>query len=261
MILLAIVFGALIGGTLGALGAGGSILAVPVLVHILGLEVHDATATSLVAVGAAALVAALSSGHRAHIRNDITAWFVAAGAVGSIGGAAVGKRLDGNLLLIGFSALMLLAAYRMFSSNRGKRRAEEDDDSARIERVHPGAPLAEKMAVFAVAGGAVGFLTGLFGVGGGFVIVPVLVIFLGLEMPAAVATSLAVIAGNAAVAMFVRGVDAVDWPTAAAFTVPMLVGSLGGAVLAKHLDSQRSAQVFAGALVLVALANAVTVVL
>lgn len=258
MIILAVLFGAIIGLTLGALGAGGSILAVPVLVHILGLGVHEATATSLVAVGAAALAAALSSGHRHHIRWDIVGWFVAAGALGSIAGAALGRRVDGGLLLIGFSALMLLAAYRMFASN--VKASATEGSGASSDRLSKSTPLLERMVVFAIAGVTVGFLTGLFGVGGGFVIVPVLAIFIGLDMPESVATSLAVIAGNAAVAMVVRGVDSVDWPTAGAFTVPMLVGSMGGALLAKRLDQKRSAQAFAVTLVIIAVANAATVV-
>lgn len=271
---LAIVLGLVIGVTLGALGAGGSILAVPVLVHIIGLDVPVATATSLVAVGSAALVAAGSRGHRTNVRWDITAWFVAAGTLGAIGGAAVGRRVDGDSLMVAFSVVMVFAAYRMFAGARAGGRSKavagakpagsavaggpavpvDDLPDGNADR-----PVLRNALGFATAGVAVGFLTGLFGVGGGFVIVPVLALILTLPMPRAVATSLAIVAGNAVVALVVRGIGSVDWEAAVAFTIPMLVGSLIGAVVAKRMHPTRSRQVFAVLLVAVAIANAVSV--
>lgn len=265
--ILAIVLGLAIGVTLGALGAGGSILAVPVLVHIVGLDVPVATATSLVAVGSAAAVASGSRGHRLNVRWDITAWFVAAGTLGAIGGAAVGRRLDGDVLLVAFSAVMVFAAYRMFSGARSRSVASAEPVGAAVAG-GPAVPVVEsrESAVrrtigFALAGVSVGFLTGLFGVGGGFVIVPVLALVLRLAMPQAVATSLAIVAGNAVVALLVRGLGSVDWVAAISFTLPMLIGSLVGAVIAKHLHPTKSRQAFAVLLVAVAIANAVSVLL
>jgi hypothetical protein len=103
----------------------------------------------------------------------------------------------------------------------------------------------------------VGLLTGLFGVGGGFVIVPALTLALGLSMPVAVGTSLVVIAGNAAVALGFRGLDAVDWEIAVPFTVTMIIGSVVGAMIAHRLPPQRSLQYFAGLLVAVAIGNGI----
>lgn len=281
---LAMVLGLVIGVTLGALGAGGSILAVPVLVHIVGLDVPVATATSLVAVGSAAVVAAGSRGHRPNVRWDITTWFVAAGTLGAIGGAAVGRRVDGDSLMVAFSVVMVFAAYRMFAGARAGARTAgvsaakpvgaavaggpavpvddlaNEDEPGRSEG-GTGRNALRNALGFATAGVAVGFLTGLFGVGGGFVIVPVLALVLTLAMPKAVATSLAIVAGNALVALIVRGVESVDWGTALSFTVPMLVGSLVGAVVAKHMHPTRSRQVFAVLLVAVAIANAVSVLI
>ena len=114
MIVALVVLGVLIGLTLGALGAGGSILAVPVLVHIAGLPVQAATATSLIAVGSAAALSATNL--RRNVRVDVALWFVPTGFVGALIGAAVGNKLDADALLLAFSALMLLAARRMLTT-------------------------------------------------------------------------------------------------------------------------------------------------
>jgi uncharacterized protein len=261
MIALAVVLGVAIGVTLGALGAGGSVLAVPVLVHVVGLSFSAATASSLVAVGTAAAVGAV--GHRAHIRWAVAGWFVAAGALGALGGAAAGDRVEPDVLLLAFSALILVAAQRMLTAcpsctKLGEARATRP---GKVGGVMTAAPARHRVAIVAVAGVGVGFLTGLFGVGGGFVIVPALTLAVGLAMPEAIATSLVVVAANAVVVLVVRGADAVEWSVAVPFTMTMLVGSVAGAVLARHLDPKRSLQAFATILVLVAMANAATVVL
>lgn len=290
---LAITFGVVIGITLGSLGAGGSILAVPVLAHVVGLPVGAATATSLVAVGAASLVAA--TGHRRRVRWDVAGWFVGAGAAGSVLGAFLGDQLSEQALLLAFSALILVAAHRMLTACPSCTRVGEEEalaetlpartpttaDPVLVGADHgtrpSGSPAAtapkatgpgvvpsppsavargSRLSVTVLAGAGVGVLTGLFGVGGGFVIVPALTLALGLNLPTAIATSLVIVAGNALAALGVRGPESVDWPTAAAFTVPMLAGSALGSVLARRLDAQRSLRAFAGVLVLVAIGNA-----
>lgn len=257
MLALAIALGVAIGLTLGALGAGGSILAVPVLVQVVGLPVSAATATSLVAVGSAAAAGAV--GHRSRVQWPIAAAFIATGAVGALGGAAVGRRLDEDVMLLGFSALMLVAAWRMLTACPSCTRVGEE--RARAEAgpdTHPRFG-ARRVATAAAAGAGVGFLTGLFGVGGGFIIVPALTLALGLAMPAAIATSLVVVSGNAVVALAIRGPSSVDWPVAVAFTIPMLVGSIAGSRIAHRLDPQKSLNAFAVVLVVVSVANALTV--
>lgn len=259
MIVPAIVLGVLIGLTLGALGAGGSILAVPVLVHVVGLTVPTATATSLVAVGSTAVVAGW--GHRRRVDRALAAWFVAVGAIGAVGGAALGRRLSDDVVLLAFSGLILVAAHRMLTACPSCTRVGEERGVAAGDQASQPRGRAAEVAGMVAAGVVVGALTGLFGVGGGFVIVPVLTLVMGRNLPTAIATSLVVVAGNAAVAVALRGAGAVDWGVAAAFTLPMIVGGLVGSRLADRLDPERSLRAFAATLVMVAVGNALSVIL
>jgi uncharacterized membrane protein YfcA len=269
VIVVLVALGVLIGVTLGALGAGGSILAVPLLVHVAGLPAPTATATSLVAVGSAAALAA--SEHRRNARLDVALWFVPTGFLGALIGAAVGKHVADNALLLAFSALMLVAAYRMLATTTAKPRSlsaaanhpiAAGPPRALASVAPPAAPTARRSArvlAVAAAGAVVGVLTGLFGVGGGFVIVPALTLALGLAMPEAIATSLLIVAANAVIALVVRGAGAVDWPTAIALTLPMLAGSLVGVRVGRRAEPNIARMTFAGLLILVALLNAFVV--
>ncbi|MCB1039319.1 MAG: sulfite exporter TauE/SafE family protein, partial [Acidimicrobiales bacterium] len=113
---LAVVLGLLIGAALGALGGGGSILAVPVLVYVAGQTAGAATATSLVAVGASAVVGAVGHARKGRVRWGAAAAFVVTGVGGSWLGAHVNERIDPDLLLLGFSVLILVAAHRMLTA-------------------------------------------------------------------------------------------------------------------------------------------------
>lgn len=287
----AIILGLFIGLALGSLGGGGSILAVPVLAHIAGQSAGAATATSLVAVGAAAAVGTIGHARGGNVRWNAAAAFIATGIAGSWAGAEVNGRLDGDVLLLAFSGLVLVAAHRMLfacptCTKVGEERALAADrvDPSADDQPIADAPMVDDQVVahdpptatttlapsrrvaspgvarhsvgkILLAGSAVGFLTGLFGVGGGFVIVPALTLALGLSMPAAIGTSLVVIVGNAAVALGFRGLDAVDWGLAVPFTATMLVGSFVGSLVAHRLPAKRSLQAFAALLVLVAIGN------
>lgn len=264
MIVALVAAGVLIGLTLGSLGAGGSILAVPVLVHLAGLSASAATATSLVAVGAAAALGA--SGHRRNARLDVALWFVPTGFAGALAGAAVNDHVGDDLLLLGFSALMIVAASRMCHTSSVQPRAlsAATHRPMRIGRAGtrpaPSTPRGITVATIVFVGLVVGFLTGLFGVGGGFVIVPALTLAVGLAVPQAIATSLLIVGANAVIALTVRGTDAVDWQLALALTAPMLAGSLAGARWARRLDPQQIRRAFAALLVAVALVNVATIV-
>jgi hypothetical protein len=236
--------GLLIGLVFGAVGGGGSVLTVPVLVYVLGQGAQEATTTSLVIVGITATVAAVS-----HSRSGGTSWragllLAAAGVPASLLGTALNRRADHDVLLLTFAALLLVAAAGML----GAAAPEEGphDRPVRRGRVGWAAPL--------VAGLAVGALTGFFGVGGGFVLVPVLVLALGYPMALAIGTSLLVIALNAAVALLARaGSLDVDPEVAVPFTLAAVAGSLAGARMSSRLPAETVGRAFGGLLVLVAL--------
>jgi uncharacterized membrane protein YfcA len=260
--LLASPLGFLIGVSLGALGGGGSILAVPILVYAAGQDAKAATATSLLLVGSAALVG-MGAHHRAgRVRLGTGVAFGLAGIGGSIAGTAVNRQLDPNALLLGFSVLILVAAWRMVvgcptCTKVGEERALTEtatDERASVRTaVHRGT-----IAKVFLAGTVVGFLTGLFGVGGGFVIVPALTLVLGLSMPEAIGTSLLVIAINSAIALAGRiGSSTIDWGVALPFTISAVLGVLVGKRIADRLDAQRSLNWFAVLLVGVAAYTAI----
>jgi hypothetical protein len=235
MILLAASLGALVGLGLGALGGGGSVLTVPVLVYALGQSVPVATTGSLIVVGGTALGGALTHARARTVRWDIAAVLVATGVVAGIAGTALNRRLDPNVLLVCFAAVMLAGAVAMLLASRPRRAVPR----AQVGFVRVG-----------VAGAAVGFLTGLLGVGGGFVIVPALVVGLGLLMPTAVGTSLVVIAANCAAALIDRGIPpGLDRAVLVPFGAAALVLSVVGAVLARRVSSATLTRAFAGLLV------------
>jgi uncharacterized membrane protein YfcA len=262
--LLASPLGLLIGLSLGALGGGGSILAVPALVYGAGQDPRSATASSLLLVGVAS-VFGMARHHRAgRVRVGTGVAFGAVGIGGSLLGTALNRRLDPDLLLLGFSGLVLLAAWRMVTACPTCTRAGE----ARVTDPARGgggvAVLARtrvdmrRAALVVAAGTGVGFLTGLFGVGGGFVIVPALALVLHLTMPEAIGTSLLVIAVNAAVALASRlATTSIEWDVTAPFVVAAVAGVLLGGHFADRLDPVRSLRAFAGLLVAVALYTAV----
>jgi uncharacterized membrane protein YfcA len=252
----AVVLGVLIGVALGALGGGASILAVPVLVHLAGQDAEAATATSLVAVGAASAVASVGHARGKRVDWPAAVAFVLLGVPGTWLGSLLNARLDHSVLLLAFSALVLVAALRMLlgcptCTNVGEERALRMPSFRRS--LPPGSIAA--YAKVLVAASLVGVLTGLFGVGGGFVIVPALALALLMSMPRAIGTALVIIVGNAVVALAFRGFDAVDWHLSVPFAATMLVGSAFGAMFATRLPARRSVQLFAGLLIAVAVAN------
>jgi uncharacterized membrane protein YfcA len=247
-LLLAVAAGVLIGLSLGALGGGGSILAVPVLVYLLGQDAGQATTGSLVIVGVTALIGAVAAHRSGHVRLGRGAAF---GAI-AVGGAALGAKasahVPGDVLLACFALLMLLVgglmAVRQLRRQEARERPRLDDPVIRLrDGFMCDCPRAVKIAVTATA---VGLLTGFLGVGGGFLVVPALVLALGLPMSAAAGTSLVVITITSSAALAVRvGVGhAPDWSLVTALTVASAVGALAGARLACRVDATRLSAAF-----------------
>ena len=264
-LLLTLPLGLLIGVALGALGGGGSILAVPALVYVVGLEPKSAVTTSLVIVGVTALGGMVGHLRAGRVRVGAGLWFGLAGVAGSLLGSRLNRAVDPRVLLIAFSGVMVIAAWRMWASVRVRARApapasaSSTVSSVRFASVTPDPALATAVAPGAMsgrrtlrdtvslvagvvaAGTVVGFMTGFFGVGGGFIIVPALVLALRFDMPIAVGTSLLVIAINSATALATRlATTGVDWRVAVPFTVAGLAGALAGSHLASRAPSFRS---------------------
>lgn len=227
---IAAVLGAIIGISLGALGGGGSVLTVPVLVYILGESATQATTASLVIVGVTSLAGAVSHARAGRVRWRAGVAFGLAGVATSFAGTTANRAINPDVLLLAFAALMLVAAAGMIRRTRPRPPAAGRKTTGHAEPAHVTMVTRRQTALRVVAAGlAVGFLTGFFGVGGGFVIVPALTLTLGYAMPEAVATSLLVISINSVAALAARaGHLALPWGTIAPFTIAAIAGSLAG---------------------------------
>jgi uncharacterized protein len=228
--LTALGLGILIGVLLGLLGAGGSILAVPALVYGAGLPLASAVPASLLVVGFSSATASLPRVRAGQVRWRIAAVVGAAGAAAAFGGAALNRLLPDQAVLLGFAALMVAAGWRML--------AERERLGGVCALPGGGVDWRSCLPRSVAAGAVVGVLTGLFGVGGGFLIIPALVVGLGLPMTAAVGTSLIIVVANS-IAGFVAhsGDAALDYGVIATFSLAAVAGSLGAARLARHLDA------------------------
>jgi uncharacterized protein len=266
--------GLLMGLVIGALGGGGSILTVPALVFALGLSAQEATTGSLVIVGITAVVAGVGHARSGHTRWRTGLLLGAAGVPASVLGSRLNRDVDESVLLLSFAALMLVAAAGMLL----RTHAHADDPDGPAEGPGAGASGGTATAVrpapaptatgaravlrLVAAGLLIGLLTGFLGVGGGFVIVPVLVIALGFPMPVAVGTSLLVIALNSGVALVARvGHSTFVWDVIVPFTLAAVAGSLLGKRVADRVAGSTLTRAFAVLLVVVAVYVATRAVL
>ncbi len=237
--------GLIIGITLGALGGGGAILTVPILVYLLGQAPLAATSGSLIIVGLSSLVGLIPHYRVRRVRILEGLTFGAVGIIGTVVGSAASAAIRPELLMSMFSVLMYVVAGLMIKKVRDQRRlarhhaaagttpAEPEPLTLGALRRNPGALV--KVVLTATG---VGLLTGFFGVGGGFAVVPALVLALGFAMPTAVGTSLLVIAVNSATALASRlgtGVE-IDWPLILTFSLFAAGGSLLGARVARKAN-------------------------
>ena len=228
MIVLALALALLIGVSLGLLGGGGSILTVPILVYVVGLEPRDGIATSLLVVGVTSAFAMLSHARAGRVQFRTGLLFGVASMAGAYAGGRLAHFLPARTLLLAFTAMMFVTAIAMM-----RRRADTSETSA------PQALRGAALARAAALGVGIGLLTGVIGAGGGFVIVPALVLLCGLPMRTAVGTSLLVIAMNS-FAGFAGALShaTIPWTLALAITGASVLGSFGGSALAGRVKPQ-----------------------
>jgi uncharacterized membrane protein YfcA len=243
VVLLAIPFGLAIGFVVGAVGGGGAILALPVLVYVLGEGVGPASTASLVVIAVAAAVGAGALARRGHVCWRIAALFSLPAAAGSLLGALASAAVSERVLILAFVPVMLVAAAATW------QRAGEDS------RDEPGDCPPARPGVIVLAGLGVGALTGFFGVGGGFMIVPVLTLGLGLAFRRAVATSLVIITltGTAALASHLATGAAPDVAITASLAASTAAGAVIGTAVAARLPQQALARGFATIVTVLAL--------
>ncbi|AUG75495.1 integral membrane family protein [Kitasatospora sp. MMS16-BH015] len=275
-LILALLAGAAVGLALGGLGGGGSMLAVPALVYLLGFSPAHAGTASLLIVATTSLTGLL-----AHARADRVRWrtglpFAAAGLPAAAAAGAVSARLPAALLTAGFALLAAAAAWRMLSAARrgapaaacpaaGSGEAVPDDGPGDPTPDEPvggatvagaGTPTAAPTspARAALTGAGLGAVTGLLGVGGGFLAVPALVSVLGFSMAEAVGTSLLVIAANSLAALAPRlgATGGLDWAVIAPFTAAAVLGAWDGKRLADRFSGRTLQSAFATVLLAVA---------
>ena len=235
--MLGYLFAALIGLALGTLGGGGSILTVPVLVYVLGFDPKLAIAMSLPVVGAAALVGVISHWRAGNVQLQTAAIFGSVAMLGSYTGARASIWFSARAQLLILGTVMVAAAISMLrNSAQDERQASTPPHSALLLAVGLG----------------VGVLTGLIGIGGGFLIVPALVILGRVPMKAAVGTSLLVIALNSTSGFLGHyGREVVPWGFVVRFTSVAMLGILAGTALVHHIPTRALKRAFAFLLVVI----------
>ncbi|MFV8295890.1 sulfite exporter TauE/SafE family protein [Mycolicibacterium fortuitum] len=221
MIALAVALAVLVGVSLGLLGGGGSILTVPLLAYVAGMEAKQAIATSLVVVGVTSAVSTLSHARAGRVQWRSGLMFGVAGMVGAYLGGLLSYVVDGSILLLAFTVVMVATGIAMI---KGRTAC---------------APTTRTMPIVKVLlmGLGVGVVTGAVGAGGGFLVVPALALLGGLPMPVAVGTSLLVITMNSAAGLAGHlSTVPIDWTIAGAVTAAAVLGSLLGTRLTAQVD-------------------------
>jgi uncharacterized protein len=227
---LSLASGSLVGFSLGLVGGGGSILAVPLLVYLVGLnDPHVAIGTSAVAVAANAATNLWTHSGLGNVKWRCASVFAAAGVIGAYLGSTLGKMVDGQHLLALFAILMMVVGALMLRGRSG-----QGEPWIRLNR--------ENLPKLLGLGLATGGLSGFFGIGGGFLIVPALILATGMPILYAVGSSLvAVMAFGLTTAVNYAVSGLVDWPLAALFIFGGVLGGLFGSRSAKILASRKGA--------------------
>ncbi len=233
---MALAAGLIAGVSLGLTGGGGSILGVPLLVYLAGLSPHLAVGTSLVAVGVTALLSSLQYFREGHVNVTVALLMAPMGFIGVYLGSLANKTIPGDILLLIFAVFMIIVGVGMTrdalrQANKTRERRGEENR----------APIGRRSVVRALlAGLGVGLLSGFLGVGGGFIIVPTLVWFIGLEMKDAVGTSLLIIFFNgvSGLASYTLQGRPLDLAVTGVFVTGGALGGYLGARLASRLSDR-----------------------
>jgi uncharacterized protein len=265
MLGLAILFGGLVGFALGLTGGGGGVFAVPLLVYGLGIAPREAVGISLAAVGGTALSGALPRLMNGDVEIRTGLLFSISGMLGAPIGSYISARMPENVLLVMFGGLMLVVAWRMWEKARNPKlvtgvcvtESESHQDRSACQRDEDGTlRLTSKCArLLVIVGLMTGILSGMFGVGGGFVIVPALVLFSGMEIHRAVGTSLfcIVLISISGVTSYLASGREMSLQTTFLFLIGGFVGMWLGGLLAKQLKGPTLQKTFSVAVVLVAI--------
>ncbi|QKS02371.1 sulfite exporter TauE/SafE family protein (plasmid) [Sphingomonas sp. CL5.1] len=250
-IIAALVSGGVIGLILGLVGGGGSILAVPLLIYVVGVgSPHAAIGTAAVAVTVNALASLIGHARAGRVKWRCAGVFAVSGMIGAAGGAELGKAFDGKRLLILFGLLMIGVGLSMLR----KRRAMEAPD-VRLTR-HSAAILLPRLIPIGLG---VGWAAGFFGIGGGFLIVPGLILATAMTLPFAIGTSLVIVSAlgvTTAASYAMSGL--VDWSVTALLVAGGVGGTIAGIGLGKLLGTRKGLLERSFAIVVVAIGTYVT---
>jgi uncharacterized membrane protein YfcA len=237
-LILALISGAVVGIALGALGGGGSVLAVPALIYLLGFTPAAATTAGLIIITATSLTALYAHARTGNVRWRAGALFATAGLLPAAAAGAAASRLPPPVLTATFAAIAALAAVKMLRPSQAS--------TGQAPVVQPAKAVG--------AGAGLGALTGLLGVGGGFLAVPALATVLAFEMQTAVGTSLLVISANSMASLATRGatVTGIDWAVIGPFMGAAILGGWDGKRLASKTTGTLLQRTFALVLLVVA---------
>ncbi|NDK31537.1 sulfite exporter TauE/SafE family protein [Nesterenkonia sp. Hz 6-5] len=230
-LILSMVLAVGIGLSLGLLGGGGTILAVPLLTYVAGMPPKEAIAASMFIIGVTSAVSVVAHAWRGNVQWRTGFIFGAAAMVGAFGGGLLGSQLPGVVLMVAFGVMMVATALAMILDRKAKQSGEDRKKLPLIKII--------------LEGLVVGVVTGMVGAGGGFLIVPALVLLGGLSMPAAVATSLLIISLKSftGLAGYLTTVS-IDWGPVLMITSVTVVGALIGSALVKYVPEKALKKAF-----------------
>jgi uncharacterized membrane protein YfcA len=246
---LALLLAAAIGLSLGTLGGGGSVLTVPVLVYLVGYDPKVAVPTSLAVVGAASLMGAVVNWRAGRVDLRVALPFGIVTVAGSYFGAKIGARMPGEAQLLILAVVMVTAAVLMLRPSNRRQSAPATENGAQDQSpvaTETRAAAIQQIGRLSPVAAGVGLLTGIVGVGGGFLIVPALVIWGHVAMRTAVGTSLFVITLNCVSGLAgYAGSVTIPWAGTALFAAVAVAGSAAGTAIAGAIPQQRLRQIFA----------------